>query len=413
MSATVLVGMQWGDEGKGKIIDFLAEAGMYHYIVRFQGGPNAGHTVVVDGKETILHSLPSGILHPKLTNVCGNGVVINLETLCKEMDELAKSGITFDNLKLSRRAHIIMPYHRMRGDIGNTSEKIGTTKRGIGPCYTDKVTRIGVRLCDMLDGSGIHDIRHGVREYNKLSQTPLDEDQVVAEQSALFNRISRYVTDTSLLIDQALRAKKGVLLEGAQGTMLDVDHGTYPYVTSSNTVASAACTGAGIGPLAIRDVVGILKAYTTRVGEGPLPTELKDETGERLVKNGGEYGATTGRKRRCGWLDLVQARYSVRVNSITDLVITKLDVLDSESEIKVCNGYVKGNESTSEMPEDLQGWEPTYETLPGWNKPTAACREFKDLPKDAKSYVAYISKKLGVPIRMISVGKDREQTILV
>jgi adenylosuccinate synthase len=438
MTATLVVGMQWGDEGKGKIIDLLCDGGAYDVVVRYQGGPNAGHTVVVDGKKVVLHTLPSGILHPGMLNVIGNGVVVDLEALCKEIDELRPVEVTPENLKISDGAHVLLPYHRLLEQIRTTSKKIDTTKRGIGPCYTDKIAREGIpfsfflrpEIADPLIIEHIFTYNNLAEEYNRRvsehnSKVPENERvkpaekleglTVLQEAFARFERLRPHLGDTVNMLHDHLKNKKGILLEGAQGTLLDVDHGTYPYVTSSNTTAGGACTGSGLGPGHIDEIVGILKAYTTKVGEGPFPTELDyktNELGKKLQAVGCEFGATTGRPRRVGWLDLFAADYAVRVNSITEIALTKLDVLDSFDEIKVCIGYKKdGKEVQSFNPRELTDVEPVYHTLPGWKKETRNCEAFEDSPLEAQEYVKFIEERLKVPIRIISVGNDRNQII--
>lgn len=439
--ATIVVGVQWGDEGKGKIIDLLVEGGLFGVVVRYQGGPNAGHTVVVGGKKIVLHTIPSGILHPNTINIIGNGAVIDLEAICKERDELKTCNfpmpieVSPETLKISDGAHVIMPYHRLLEGIRETSKKIDTTRRGIGPCYTDKIAREGIPLGDLLRpevanpriiekvaafNELVDNYNNAVTEHNRTAQeqlplaSKLDGMSVLKDTYERFERIKPYLTDTEALIQRLLSEGKGVLLEGAQGTFLDIDHGTYPYVTSSNTTAGGACTGSGIGPLDIQECVGVLKAYTTRVGEGPFPTELDYRTndiGKRLQLIGSEFGATTGRPRRVGWLDLVMAKKAVQLNSIRDIALTKLDVLDNMEELKVCVKYKRGSEETKNFPRDLDGWEPVYETLDGWKQDISNCRTFEELPIEAQNYVARISTYLGVPINIVSTGSDRNQTI--
>ena len=426
MTATIVVGMQWGDEGKGKVVDAFAhrtknERPAYEVIARYQGGPNAGHTVVVDGVKKVLHAIPSGILHPRILNICGNGVVIDLEEICKEIDDLRHAGVNVNNLRLSHRAHVIMPCHKSLEQIASTSKKIDTTRRGIGPCYTDKVAREGLRLCDLFSQERASQIiTSQCQEYNKKITKESQKQglsmllpyDVINEAYELFERIKSLIADTSKIIYDALQSGKDVLLEGAQGAMLDVDHGTYPYVTSSTTTAGGACSGAGISPREITDIVGILKAYTTRVGEGPFPTELKNGAGLRLQTRGAERGATTGRERRCGWLDLVQAKYANRINGATELALMKLDVLDTEPEINVCVGYECGGRQECDMPYELGDVTPVYKSLKGWQTLTANCRSWHELPQEAKEYVGFIEENLGVPVKLISVGSDRNQTIL-
>ncbi len=442
--AIVVVGGRNGDEGKGKIVDMLAN-GIQHennrlrlidIVARYQGGPNAGHTVVTNGKKKVLHGIPSGIMHDGVVNVIGNGCVVDQEALCKEVDELSAANInvTPDNLKISSRAHLIMPYHKLIEQISSTSKAIDTTRRGIGPCYEDKVGRKGVRLCDLLKPEFANPrIIERVANYNKMATeynehaakhnktAPqheqielaeiLDGMTVLHDTYTLLRRTAPYMADTSLLLNKALAEGKCVLLEGAQGTFLDVDHGDQPYVTSSNPAACGAPSGTGISPRWITEIVAVFKAYDTKVGEGPFPTEQRNEFGEKLRKEGGEYGATTGRPRRCGHFDLVAARYSVRLNRPTDIVLTKLDVLDKFPEMKVCVAYRKYGKLMDEPTEDVTDVELVYETLPGWQTPTSNCKTWEELPENAKAYVKFIEKELKVPISIVSVGCDREATI--
>ena len=412
MSVKVIVGTQWGDEGKGKITDILAEK--MDYVVRYQGGNNAGHTVVVGEKTFKLHLIPSGILYDSVTSMIGNGVVIDPGVLIKEMDTLAEQGIHIDEnrLKISSIAHVILPVHRSidsNQESLRREEKIGTTGRGIGPCYTDKVSRVGVRMMDLLSKD---------RLMARLKKHPhIDPDQlneVVDLYLGYGERLKPYITDTSLKINQAITSGKRIIMEGAQGTMLDVDHGTYPFVTSSNPISGAACIGAGIGPHKIDQVIGVTKAYSTRVGEGPFPTEEFEETNDYLRTKGGEFGTTTSRPRRCGWLDLVVLRYAVRINGITEICLTKLDVLDELKSIKVCTAYETPTGKVEEFPLDLETFseaKPIYDELPGWETDISDLTNFDDLPQNAKSYVKYISNILGVRISLVSVGSRRNQTI--
>ncbi len=412
MSVKVIVGTQWGDEGKGKITDILAEK--MDYVVRYQGGNNAGHTVVVGESTFKLHLIPSGILYQSVVSVIGNGVVIDPGVLLNEIDTLAQQGIHIDanRLKISSIAHVILPVHRSmdsQQESRRREEKIGTTGRGIGPCYTDKVSRVGVRVMDLLCND---------RLASRLKKHPhmVDEDidQVLADYADFGKRLAPFVVDTSLLINQAISSGKRIIMEGAQGTMLDVDHGTYPFVTSSNPISGAACIGAGIGPHKIDQVIGVTKAYSTRVGEGPFPTEEFGDVSEYLRTKGCEFGTTTSRPRRCGWLDLVVLRYAVRINGITEICLTKLDVLDDLKTIKVCTGYDTLNGRIEEFPLDLDVFseaKPIYDELPGWESDISQCTNFDDLPLNAKSYVKYISNVLGVHISLVSVGSNRKQTI--
>jgi len=425
MPTVALIGCQWGDEGKGKVVDYFARKA--DVVVRFQGGNNAGHTLVVGGEEIILHLIPSGILHPEKLCIIGNGVVIDPAVLCEEIELLRSKGYFEDDtrLKVSERAHLILPYHRIidRGsEAKKGKEKIGTTGRGIGPCYSDKSARVGIRFSDLLEPELLKKKLKQVLEEKNLYLTrvlelePIDSQKVIDEFLRYAERLSRYAENTSLLLNQLIYAGKKVLFEGAQGTMLDLDHGTYPFVTSSNTIAGAVCVGAGVGPKMIDRVVGISKAYTTRVGGGPFPTELKDEIGVRLREQGGEYGATTGRPRRCGWLDLVQLKYAVRINGLTDLIITKLDVLSGINPLKICVGYKYKGELLDDFPariEIIEELEPVYKELAGWSEDISEAKELKDLPPQAQDYLKLISDELEVKIMAVSVGKEREQIIVL
>lgn len=422
MPATILIGSQWGDEGKGKITDFLAERS--DVVVRSQGGNNAGHTVISGGEEYKLHLIPSGILYKDSLNIVGNGVVVDLAVLLDEMDQLKERGVSFDHFYISDRAHLIMPYHKVLDGLEEEAKgdaKIGTTKRGIGPAYSDKVNRVGIRVCDLIDFSEFKRKLHNVLEQkNNLmvkvyGAEPMEEEPIIAEFEAIAARVRPYVADTSVLLDQQLKAGKNVLFEGAQAVHLDIDHGTYPFVTSSSPSAGGALTGTGVGPTKIDKVIGVAKAYTTRVGAGPFPTELCDEMGESLRKVGGEYGVTTGRPRRCGWLDGVLLRYSVRVSGVTDLALTKLDVLDDLDEIKICVGYRYGEETLTEFPASLlrmENCEPIYETLPGWKEDITGCRSYDELPEKAKAYIKRVEEITEAPVTIVAVGPDRQQTIV-
>jgi len=423
MPNVVCVGAQWGDEGKGKIVDWLGPRA--DLVVRYQGGPNAGHTLVVDGQKTVLHLIPSGILHPGTLNLIGAGVVVDPETLLKEIDGLERRGVpvTRDRLRISDRAHVILPVHRALDQAREESlgeAKIGTTGRGIGPAYEDRVARAGVRICDLLEPATIEDrLRMHITEHNVTLEKlygwpPVDVHEIAKSAREWGERLAPFVDDVGVTIDTALCDGRSVLFEGAQGTLLDIDHGTYPYVTSSTTLAGGACAGAGIGPTRIDSVLGITKAYTTRVGGGPFPTEDAGSAGQHLSKRGDEVGATTGRKRRCGWLDLVVLRHAVRVNGITGLALLKLDVLTGLPELKICTGYrVKGRD-VPHFPASLQvlrACEPIYETFPGWTESIADVRRLDDLPTAAASYVRFIEDALGVPADLIGVGADRDATI--
>lgn len=422
MSVVVIVGAQWGDEGKGKIVDLLSKD--YDIVARYQGGANAGHTVIIKDKKYVLHLIPSGILHDDVECVIGNGVVIDPVALIEEIRLLEEKGVHVeDRLKISQKAHLIMPYHKLLDTASEErqgGQKIGTTKRGIGPAYVDKANRKGIRIVDLLDRSLFEEkLRRNIAEKNELlekiyGQVPLDVEQIINQYLAFDELIDPYIKDTSVYLNNAIDEGKSVLLEGAQGTLLDVDHGTYPYVTSSNPSSGGACIGVGIGPTKIDEVLGIIKAYTTRVGEGPFPTELLDEDGEFLRREGNEFGATTGRPRRCGWFDAVIARYAVRINGIDNLAITKLDVLDRFESIKVCTGYKYGDKILREFPTDpmiLENCEPVYEEHPGWMEPTTDVRSWDDLPKVARDYLSFLEEITGAPAKIVSVGSKRSQTI--
>lgn len=422
MPSVVLIGAQWGDEGKGKVTDFLAEKASL--VVRYQGGNNAGHTVVVGDEEFKLHLIPSGILYPEKTCLIGNGVVIDPAVLLKELEYLAARGINTDNLRISLRAHIIMPYHKKLDEVIEESKgdaKIGTTKRGIGPAYMDKAARVGIRFVDLLDREEFGQLLdRNLKEKNDLlakvyGVEGFDRASIMEEYMDYADRLRKYAADVSILIHDALRRGQNVLFEGAQGTLLDLDHGTYPFVTSSHPIAGAACIGAGLGPTEITKVLGIIKAYTTRVGEGPFPTELFDETGLHLRDKGHEYGTTTGRPRRCGWFDAVIARYAVRVSGITSLAVTKLDVLTGMNTLKICTGYRNGNEIIRDFPASLKtlaSCYPIYEEMPGWSEDITSAKQFSDLPGEAQNYLNRISEISGAPISIIGVGTQRSQTII-
>lgn len=415
----VVVGAQWGDEGKGKLVDVLAEGA--DFVVRYQGGANAGHTVVTAQGEFILHQIPSGILHGQATCIIGNGVVLDPDTLFRELDALATRGVTVEGrLFVSERAHLVLPYHKLLDQAGERSQNIGTTGRGIGPAYEDKIGRRGVRVADLRDrATMLETLRERVERVNQLlALAGMTERASLEEHVALLDRIAPRIlplaADTGLLVSRGLRDGRRVLLEGAQGALLDVDHGTYPFVTSSNTTAGGASTGAGIGPTAIQGVLGVVKAYTTRVGNGPLPTEAEAERAEALRSLGGEFGATTGRPRRCGWFDALVVRYAVRVNGLTGLAVTKLDVLDTFAEIPVGVAYDLDGERLEEMPCEVRLLErvrPVYEVLPGWRRSTAQARTLGDLPPEARAYLDRMEALAGAPIRYVSVGTHREQII--
>ena len=425
MANVAIIGAQWGDEGKGKIVDlFTHDADI---IVRFQGGNNAGHTLVVDGKKTVLHLVPSGALHPGKLCVIGNGVVVDPEVLLKEIAGLKQNGWLLDDasLRISEEAHLIMPYHkaidqareRLRGE-----GMIGTTGRGIGPAYEDKVARIGIRFIDLLEEETFQEkLRRNIEEKNIylkaiLKEKALDFNKIHDRYSGYREKLKTYVIDTGLLLDREIRAGKRVLFEGAQGTLLDVDHGTYPFVTSSNTVAGGVSSGTGVGPRHIHQVIGISKAYTTRVGSGPFPTELHGSEGEILKREGIEFGATTGRPRRCGWFDAVAVRHAVRISGITGLALTKLDVLTGFKKIPMCVAYRYDGKIHEEFPASIramQSAQPILEEMDGWDTPLTAVRRFSDLPANAQKYVRRIEKILETEVILVSVGPDREQTVML
>jgi adenylosuccinate synthase len=423
MPAIVLLGAQWGDEGKGKATDLLG--GRVDYVVRYQGGNNAGHTVVIDDQKYALHLLPSGILSPNVVPVIGNGVVIDPAVLLSEIKGLNERGIDTSKLKISTNAHLITPYHRTIDKVSERflgNSKIGTTGRGIGPAYADKINRIGIRVQDLYDPSILRQkMESALRDKNQIltkifNRKGIDVEEVLAEYLEYGQILRPYICDTGLLLNQALAAGKIILLEGSQGTLLDVDHGTYPFVTSSNPTAGGACTGSGIGPTKITTVIGIVKAYTTRVGSGPFPTELLDEDGEKLRTIGGEVGVTTGRNRRCGWYDAPIARYAVRVNGLTDFFLTKLDVLTGWEQIPVCVAYEIDGRRVEELPasqSDFHHAKPIYEYLPGWSEDISEAKRLADLPANARAYVKYLEEISGAPMSAIGVGPGRTQTIIV
>jgi len=423
MTAIVLLGAQWGDEGKGKATDLLGD--QVDYVVRYQGGNNAGHTVVIGDQKYALHLLPSGILSPNVIPVIGNGVVIDPAVLMEEIKGLNERGIDTSKLKISTNAHLITPYHRTIDKVSERflgKSKIGTTGRGIGPAYADKINRIGIRVQDLFDPSILKQkIEAALHDKNQIlikvfNRKGITVEEVLTEYLNYATILKPYVTDTALLLDQALKGGKIVLLEGSQGTLLDVDHGTYPFVTSSNPTAGGASTGSGIGPTKIKRVIGILKAYTTRVGSGPFPTELFDEDGEALRKIGGEVGVTTGRNRRCGWFDAPIARYAVRVNGLTDFFLTKLDVLTGWEKIPVCVAYEIDGVRVEELPAsqtDFHHAKPIYEYLPGWKESISKAKSVAELPKNAQEYVKFLEKVSGAPISAIGVGPGRDETIVV
>ncbi|WP_018506186.1 adenylosuccinate synthase [Parafrankia discariae] len=423
MPALVLIGAQWGDEGKGKATDLLG--GAVDYVVRYQGGNNAGHTVVIGAESYALHLIPSGVLRTDCVPVIGNGVVIDPGVLLAEMDGLQARGVDVSRLLISADAHLIMPHHRALDRVTERylgKARIGTTGRGIGPAYGDKVARTGIRVQDLLDpGIFRQKLELALREKNQVltkvyNRRRIEVDEVVEEYAAYAERLTPHIADTGLLLDTALREGKVVLLEGSQGTLLDVDHGTYPFVTSSNPTAGYAATGAGIGPTRINRVIGIIKAYTTRVGAGPFPTELDDKVGEELRRIGGEFGVTTGRARRTGWFDAVIARYAVRVNGLTDLFLTKLDVLSGFDKVPVCVGYEINGQRTDEMPmtqTEFHHAKPVYVELPGWHEDISGITRFADLPEAARAYVATIEEMAGAPVSAVGVGPGRAQTLVI
>lgn len=418
-TCVVVVGAQWGDEGKGKLVDVLAERA--DLVVRYQGGANAGHTVVIGDSQFILRQIPSGILQPGVVCIVGNGVVLEPETFCGELDQLTERGIsTSGRIFISDRAHLVLPYHKLLDAAHEKSQNIGTTGRGIGPAYEDKYGRRGIRVTDLRQPECIRTLlADRVERANRLLEMMGSQERasLEAHESLLQRMAPRLLplaADTGLMVHRALREGRKVLLEGAQGSLLDVDHGTYPYVTSSNTTAGGAAVGAGIGPTAIHGVLGIVKAYTTRVGNGPLPTEAEPTVEAELRRLGGEFGAVTGRPRRCGWFDATVVRYAARVNGLTALAVTKLDVLDSFGQIPVCTAYQLGGEECGEMPaqvESLGRVQPRYEVLPGWRQPTGNSRRLADLPAAARGYLDRLEALSGVPVRFVSVGTRRDQII--
>ncbi len=426
MSSVVVVGTQWGDEGKGKIVDLLTRYA--DYVVRFQGGNNAGHTLVVEGKKFVFHIIPSGILYEEKMCMIGNGVIIDPGVLISEIEELALQGLTVspDRLMISERAHLIMPYHASLDQAKEAaladSHKIGTTGRGIGPCYMDKVGRVGIKAGDLLDDDLFRDkLKVAVEEKNflltkKYQVAPVDFDQIYRLFQGYAEKLIPFYGNVSVALDKARKSNKNILFEGAQGTQLDIDHGTYPFVTSSNTIAGNACNGAGFGPAHIDSVIGIMKAYTTRVGAGPFPTELFDATGSQLQEKGFEFGATTGRKRRCGWLDGVVAGDAARLNGLTGLAITKLDVLSGQKELKIATSYGVNGTTISAMPANIaeaSSVVPVYESLTGWKEDITAIRQYDDLPEEAKDYIRRVEDITGVAAQIVSVGPDRAETLLL
>jgi adenylosuccinate synthase len=414
-----ILGAQWGDEGKGKIVDLITPR--FSIVARYQGGHNAGHTVYVSGRKFVLRLIPSGILHPGITCVIGNGVVIDPAALFAEIDELTAAGIDVDKrIVISDKAHVILPYHRdldLLAEARRGERKIGTTSRGIGPAYEDKIARRGIRVGDLADQAGLEQgVRDNVNARNRLVQdTTMDPKAVLDQLRQHAERLRPWVRDVSLMLSQAMQAGQAVLFEGAQGTLLDIDHGTYPYVTSSNASIGGVCTGLGVPPRAISGVLGVAKAYTTRVGEGPLPTELTGEMGNRLRDSGNEYGAVTGRPRRCGWYDAVAVRYGVRINGLDALALTKLDVLDGLEQVDICTAYTCGTRTLTEFPSDLAqlaACQPVYESMPGWSAPTKGVRRWTDLPDAARRYIARLEEVSGVQAAIVSTGSERDDTIV-
>ncbi len=421
MSATIVLGAQWGDEGKGRVVDYFAEKA--EYVVRFQGGNNAGHTIVVGEQKLALSLIPSGIHYPNCTPVIASGTVIDPAVLFDEMDMLSDKGFDPGRVVVSSNAHLIMPYHRkldaaIERYLGKN--QIGTTKKGIGPAYTDKYARSGIRVQDLFDAKIFTEkVEAALEDKNKVlprvyNTLPMEPGEIIEEYLGYAERLRPHVADTSLLLDQAIRSGKEVLFEGAQGTLLDVDHGTYPFVTSSNPTAGGAVVGSGVGPKAIDEIVGVAKAYISRVGTGPFPTELHDEVGDTMIELGGEYGTVTGRRRRCGWLDLVALRYAVRVNSLTRIFLTKLDILSAFDTIKVATAYRSGEDRHQEFPAQqsvLYHCEPEYEEMAGWRRDITTVRDYGDLPKEARAYIEYVQEAAEAPIGWVSVGPERSQLI--
>ncbi len=423
MANVVVIGAQWGDEGKGKITDLLSRSA--DIVVRYQGGVNAGHTIVVEDKILKLHLIPSGILYPEKICLIGSGTVVDPKVLIKEIDMLIENDIDISGLQIASTAHVTMPYHRLIDQAMEEQrgvKKIGTTGRGIGPTYSDKAQRNGIRVIDLLDNAKLKErLKIPLNQKNDVltkiyGKKPLDELEILNEYLKYGNRLKEHIVDCTRTIHKASRNKKNILFEGAQGTLLDLDHGTYPYVTSSNPVSGGACIGAGVGPTLIDRVIGVAKAYTTRVGEGPFPTELQGRINDQLCDRGGEYGTTTGRRRRCGWFDGIIGKYAVQVNGLDCLAITKLDVLDELEEIKVCVAYELEGKRIDYFPcsaDDFSKCKPIFKTLPGWKTSTAHCRKLEDLPESAMSYLRFLAELMEVPIAIVSLGANRDQTIVV
>ena len=423
MTATVVLGAQWGDEGKGKVTDFFASEA--DYVVRFQGGNNAGHTIVVGDEKIALSLTPSGVLYPDCVPVIGSGCVVDIGFLKNELEMLNSKNVSTEKLAISPNAHVIMPYHKLLDELIEESlgkNKIGTTKKGIGPCYADKIQRSGIRIQDLLDDKIFEEkVRINTEEKNKLltkiyNREPLDADEIINEFKSYKDIVTNHVKDTSLMISKAIKENKNILFEGAQGTLLDIDHGTYPFVTSSNTSSGNAAIGSGVGPLNLNKIVGVTKAYISRVGSGPFITEQKNDIGDFLIEKGAEFGVVTGRRRRCGWLDLVSLKYSVRVNSLTELFITKLDVLSGLEEIKLGIGYRHNDEVITDYPYQQNVFydaDPVYDTFKGWSEDITSMKNFDDLPLNAKKYINAIEEFIEIPITFIGVGPERTQNIVI
>ena len=423
MTTTVVLGAQWGDEGKGKVTDFFASSA--DYVVRFQGGNNAGHTIVVGDEKLALSLTPSGVLYPDCVPVIGSGCVIDLGFLKDELEMLNSKNVSTKKLAISANAHVIMPYHKLLDELIEESlgdKKIGTTKKGIGPCYADKIQRSGIRIQDLLDDEVFAEkVKINIEEKNQLltkiyGRDALDPYEIINEFKAYKEIINNHIKDTSLMISNAIKQDKNILFEGAQGTLLDIDHGTYPFVTSSNTSSANAAIGSGVGPLNLNKIVGVTKAYISRVGSGPFITEQKNDIGDYLIEKGAEFGVVTGRRRRCGWLDLISLKYSVRVNSLTELFITKLDVLSGLDEIKLGVGYKNGDEVITDYPyqqDVFYNAEPVYETFEGWSEDINSVKNFDALPENAKKYINAIEKFIEIPITFVSVGPERNQNIVI
>lgn len=423
MTTTVVLGAQWGDEGKGKVTDFFASSA--DYVVRFQGGNNAGHTIVVGDEKLALSLTPSGVLYPECVPVIGSGCVVDLGFLKKELEMLNSKNVSTKKLAISANAHLILPYHKLLDELIEESlgkDKIGTTKKGIGPCYSDKIQRCGIRVQDLLDDEVFaQKVNKNLEEKNQIltkiyGRDPLDPNEIINEFKSYKDIVTNHIKDTSLMISNAIRSNKNILFEGAQGTLLDIDHGTYPFVTSSNTSSGNAAIGSGVGPLSLNKIVGVTKAYISRVGSGPFITEQENEIGDYLIEKGAEFGVVTGRRRRCGWLDLISLKYSVRVNTLTELFITKLDVLSGLDEIKLCVGYKNGDEVITDYPYQqsiLYNAQPVYETFEGWEEDITSIKNFEELPENAKKYINAIENFIEIPITFISVGPERKQNIVI